>query len=78
MNKMADTDDMVLVRVKSASHPSCEDVEFTCDPKLTSVRQVKEKIRTLYSFHPVSIIHECSVLIISPNRYMHILHFREL
>jgi len=56
MTKMAETDDMVLVRVKSASHPSCEDVEFTCDPKLTSVRQVKEKIRTLYSFHPVSII----------------------
>jgi len=49
---MTESNGSVLIKVKSASHPSCEDVEFTCDPKITSVRQVKEKIRALYTFHP--------------------------
>jgi len=42
----------ILLRVKSANHPSCEDLEFYAKYSF-SVKQIKETIQRLNSQHPV-------------------------
>jgi hypothetical protein len=43
----------ILLRVKSANHPACEDLEFNTKYS-SSIRQIKEMIQRLNSQHPVS------------------------